>query len=247
MAFFFLSANLLALVVSASSVKTSKGQTPNVGFVFTNFLAHKGYYLNVTTVGAELVQDSLECVFKCLEKDPCLSFNLADLDDNIDNLLCELLPSDHYTHSDKFITNHLWYHYSIASPCSRLPCQNNGTCVPLYRTNSYKCRCTKAYTGSHCENVDNDCSCSSGLEGKQRCKIEYLMVFPELRSTENYAMKNPAITSDLSQLSLCFFIKLVQDQGLQNVVSYARERGNDMILEIHPTLGVFTVGNKKIQ
>ena len=150
MAFFFLSANLLALVVSASSVKTSKGvvflpfcfiflistssfwgsrnhfnslysflyqntgQTPNVGFVFANFLAHKGYYLNVTTVGTELVQDSLECAFKCLEKDPCLSFNLADLDDNIDNLLCELLPSDHYTHSDKFITNHLWYHYSIA-------------------------------------------------------------------------------------------------------------------------------------
>ena len=150
MAFFFLSANLLALVVSASSVKTSKGvvflpfcfiflistssfwgsrnhfnslysflyqntgQTPNVGFVFANFLAHKGYYLNITTVGTELVQDSSECVFKCLEKDPCLSFNLADLDDNIDNLLCELLPSDHYTHSDKFITNHLWYHYSIA-------------------------------------------------------------------------------------------------------------------------------------
>ena len=150
MAFFFLSANLLALVVSASSVKTSKGvvflpfcfiflistssfwgsrnhfnslysflyqntgQTPNVGFVFADFLAHKGYYLNVTTVGTELVQDSSECAFKCLEKDPCLSFNLADLDDNIDNLLCELLPSDHYTHSDKFITNHLWYHYSIA-------------------------------------------------------------------------------------------------------------------------------------
>ena len=57
---------------------------------------------------------TFECAFKCLEKDPCLSFNLADLDDNIDNLLCELLPSDHYTHSDKFITNHLWYHYSIA-------------------------------------------------------------------------------------------------------------------------------------
>ena len=87
---------------------------PNVGFVFTNFLAHKGYYLNVKTVSTELVQDSFECAFKCLEKDPCLSFNLADLDDNIDNLLCELLPSDHYIHSDKFIANHLWYHYSIA-------------------------------------------------------------------------------------------------------------------------------------
>ena len=158
MAFFYLSANFLALVVSASCMKTSKGiifrcsdthvpfyfissdvyimflrkygpkpfslvifislsntgHAPNIGFVFTNFLSHKGYYLNITTVGIELVQDSSECAFKCLEKDPCLSFNLADLDDNMDNLLCELLASDYYTHSDKFITNHLWYHHSIA-------------------------------------------------------------------------------------------------------------------------------------
>ena len=92
---------------------SNTGHTPNDGVVFTDFLAHNGYYLNITTVGTELVQNPFECAFKCLEKDPCLSFNLADLDDNIDNLLCELLPSDHYTHSDKFITNRLWYHYSI--------------------------------------------------------------------------------------------------------------------------------------
>ena len=71
------------------------------------------------------------------------------------------------------------------------------------------------------------------------------MVFPELRSSKNYAMKNPAITSDLSQLSLCFFIKLVQDQGLQNVVSYASEHNNDMIFEIYPTLTRFYVGNNQ--
>ena len=70
------------------------------------------------------------------------------------------------------------------------------------------------------------------------------MVFPELRSTENYAMKNPAIASDLSQLSLCFFIKLVQDQGKQIVVSYAREVSNDMIVVILPTRTQFCVGNK---
>ena len=61
------------------------------------------------------------------------------------------------------------------------------------------------------------------------------MVFPELRSTENYAMKNPAITSDLSQLSLRFFIKLVQDQGDQMVVSYASEHSDEMTVEIYPT------------
>ena len=73
------------------------------------------------------------------------------------------------------------------------------------------------------------------------------MVFPELRSTENYAMKNPAITSDLSQLSLCFFIKLVQDQGNQNVVSYAREDSNDMVVVILPTQTTFLVGNKQFR
>ena len=70
------------------------------------------------------------------------------------------------------------------------------------------------------------------------------MVFPELRSTENYAMKNPAITSDLSQLSLCFFIKLVQDQGDQIVLSYAFKHGNDIIVEIYPTRTDFFVDNK---
>ena len=70
------------------------------------------------------------------------------------------------------------------------------------------------------------------------------MVFPELRSTENYAMKNPAIASNLSKLSLCFFIKLVQDQGKQIVVSYAREVSNDMVVVILPTRTQFCVGNK---
>ena len=74
--------------------------------------------------------------------------------------------------------------------------------------------------------------------------VEYLMVFPELRSTENYAMKNPAITSDLSQLSLCFFIKLVQDKKKQNVVSYASEHNNDIISEIYPSVTRFYVGGK---
>ena len=74
--------------------------------------------------------------------------------------------------------------------------------------------------------------------------IEYLMMFLESRSAENYAMKNPAIASDLSQLSLCFFIKLVQDQGDQIVVSYAHEDDNDMIFLIYPTRTHLYVGNK---
>ena len=73
--------------------------------------------------------------------------------------------------------------------------------------------------------------------------IEYLMVFPEPRSTENYAMKNPAIASDLNQLSLCFSIKLVQDQGAQTVVSYAKKHHNDILVKSYPTRTNVYVGN----
>ena len=73
--------------------------------------------------------------------------------------------------------------------------------------------------------------------------IEYLMVFPEPRSTENYAMKNPAIASDLNQLSLCFFIKLVQDQGAQTVVSYIKKHNNEILVEIYPTRTDVYVGS----
>ena len=41
-----------------------------------------------------------------------------------------------------------------------------------------------------------------------------------------------------------FFIKLVQDQGNQNVVSYAREVDKDMVVVILPTRTQFCVGNK---
>ena len=70
------------------------------------------------------------------------------------------------------------------------------------------------------------------------------MVFLEPRSTGNYAMKNPVIASGLSQLSLCFFITLVQDKGAQTVVSYAKKRNNEMLVEIYPKRSIVYVGNK---
>ena len=74
--------------------------------------------------------------------------------------------------------------------------------------------------------------------------IEYLMIFPGLRSIENYAMKDPAIASDLNQFSLCFFIKLVQGQGNQIVVSYATENHhNEMTVVIYPSRTHLFVGN----
>ncbi|XP_068677476.1 uncharacterized protein [Montipora foliosa] len=38
------------------------------------------------------------------------------------------------------------------SPCESLPCQNGGTCRPLYDTNSYVCQCAEGNNGTFCEN-----------------------------------------------------------------------------------------------
>lgn len=89
------------------------GQQTNGDFKFANFKVHNGAYLNITSVGTDLVQRTSHCAFACVNKEPCFSFNLAAFPDINNKLLCELLPSDKYINSDKFISNKLYYHYSI--------------------------------------------------------------------------------------------------------------------------------------
>ena len=37
-------------------------------------------------------------------------------------------------------------------PCERMPCQNNGVCIPDEdNVHAYSCNCTKGYTGENCE------------------------------------------------------------------------------------------------
>ena len=74
--------------------------------------------------------------------------------------------------------------------------------------------------------------------------IGYLLVFPAPRSIENYAMKYPAIPSDLSQLSLCFFVKVVTDQKLQSIFSYAKLDENDIYAESYPTETALGINDK---
>lgn len=41
--------------------------------------------------------------------------------------------------------------FRFQSPCSRWPCQNNGTCVPQYEKNSFVCLCTREFSGKTCQ------------------------------------------------------------------------------------------------
>ena len=84
------------------------------GVSFVNFIPEQFSYLNITRIGSDLVQDGSECGFACLEITSCFSYNLAAFPDVNGKLLCELLPSDKYNNSDKFIASSIYNHFSIA-------------------------------------------------------------------------------------------------------------------------------------
>ncbi|XP_078381896.1 uncharacterized protein LOC144664624 [Oculina patagonica] len=75
---------------------------------------------------------------------------------------------------------------------------------------------------------------------------ESRMVFPEPRSTTNYAMIENAIGSELSQFTVCFFVKMVLSNPTSRkcVFSYASEHTNDILICIFRDEVKFLVGDK---
>ena len=83
------------------------------GVSHVNFEHKEFAYLNITRICSQLVQKDIECGFACLEITSCFSYNLAAFPDANEKLLCELLPSDKYNNSDKFIYSPIFNHFSI--------------------------------------------------------------------------------------------------------------------------------------
>ncbi|RMX55767.1 hypothetical protein pdam_00020913 [Pocillopora damicornis] len=147
----FLSSFLETKVVDVRGKPLSRGTVK--GMAYAKFKVHKFSYLNITAIGSHYVGKGSECGFACVNIPSCFSFNLAEFQDINGKVLCELLPSDLYNNSDKLVPIQSHHHFSIASPCFKWPCQNNGKCAAQYEKNSYVCVCAKGYTGEHCETV----------------------------------------------------------------------------------------------
>ena len=98
-------------VIDARGQSISRGV--HNGVAFANFKAHKFSYLNITALGTDYVINGDECGFACAVIPSCFSFNLAAVYDINGRVLCELLPSDKYNNSDKFISSQLFHHFSI--------------------------------------------------------------------------------------------------------------------------------------
>ena len=80
---------------------------------FAKFKAHKFSYLNITSLGTDYVLNGSECGLACVNVLSCFSFNLATFYDVNRKILCELLPSDMYNNSDKFVKSTYFHHFSI--------------------------------------------------------------------------------------------------------------------------------------
>ncbi|XP_015763133.1 PREDICTED: uncharacterized protein LOC107342174 [Acropora digitifera] len=121
-------------------------------FAYANFVMHRFYYLNITPLIGMSVYRSEDCGMSCLEHVSCLSFNVAAFRDMKEQkTLCELLPSDKYSKSNRFSPSQQYHHFSIMTPCLNKPCKNDAPCLAQYEQNSFRCDCETGFVGKLCE------------------------------------------------------------------------------------------------
>ena len=90
------------------------------GVYCANFKLEPFSYLNITRISLELVHSDSQCGFACLKSASCFSYNLAAVPDVNGELFCELLPSDKYNNSAKFIPSPSYHHLSISVSKNKL-------------------------------------------------------------------------------------------------------------------------------
>ena len=90
----------------------SQGSIGN--FFYVNFMISEFSYLNITSIGRNLIQVEDDCGYTCLKIPSCFSYNVATFPDVNGKLLCELLPSDKFNNSDKFNASREFHHIYTA-------------------------------------------------------------------------------------------------------------------------------------
>jgi len=98
-------------VINARGRAISRGV--DNGIAYANFKAHKFSYLNISSLASDYVLKDSECGTTCVSIPSCFSFNLAAFLDINGKILCELLPSDKYNNSEKFVSSQIFHHFSI--------------------------------------------------------------------------------------------------------------------------------------
>ncbi|XP_022805676.1 fibropellin-1-like [Stylophora pistillata] len=126
---------------------------------YGNFAVKRFHRLQVSVGISSVVSNYRECALSCVNAPPCSSFDVASSPRSNGKFLCELLNEDKYSaRPGQLIRSQEYHHYSIKTPCSSFPCQNEAVCVPKYDENLYHCDCKPGYEGKSCETEINECS-----------------------------------------------------------------------------------------
>ena len=105
----FLSQTVATQFQQAALYRDQKRQ----GVLNGNFKADLNHQLSVTKVSSSLVDDSLDCTFKCVNEPKCKSFNFAANPDSNGLYPCELLETDKYRSAENnFQANAAFHHFS---------------------------------------------------------------------------------------------------------------------------------------
>ena len=87
------------------------GNTRESGFAY--FIEEKFSHLNIAPAVKRVAENSLSCAFSCLSNLACFSFNFAAFPEKAGNFTCEILSSDKYNNSEKFLPSKNFHHFSV--------------------------------------------------------------------------------------------------------------------------------------
>ena len=113
--FLVFTAHLVYQAASEAYIDASRALKRDAGgsVAYANFATHKFRYLDLAPLVSASVKEPRECGKLCVDHSSCFSTNLAAFRDQDGKILCELLPSDKYHNSNKFIGHQTFHHLSI--------------------------------------------------------------------------------------------------------------------------------------
>ena len=103
--YFFFQADQAAVMISRG------GNIRESGFAY--FIEEKFSHLNIAPAVKRVAENSLSCAFSCLRNLVCFSFNFAAFPDQAGKFTCEILSSDKYNNSEKFLPSKTFHHFRV--------------------------------------------------------------------------------------------------------------------------------------
>ena len=86
-------------------------RSPTSHISYGNFRRDEFHYLQAEKLTSVVVENELECIFRCVEETKCYSLNLAVYPDSKGLHLCELLATDKYKAAKHFLANDTFHHH----------------------------------------------------------------------------------------------------------------------------------------